>query len=86
MMAYVAGHREVTQALLDAGPDVNAKDDNGDTLLIRAMYQDDCGMVKALLNKGADANARTSRGCPALVWACEERNIEGRKDASRQRG
>ena len=49
--------------LLDKGADVNAKDEYGDTALIRASAEEgDLKKVRKLLDKGADVNAKGEYG------------------------
>jgi ankyrin repeat protein len=62
---------EALEALLDAGADVNAKDDSGATALLRAAYSDyaDPARVKLLLDHGADVNVRDAAGDTPLMKA-----------------
>lgn len=59
--------------VLDAGFDVNQKDDvDGQTPLIYASAVDNVEMVTLLLDRGADVNATTSFGHTALIIATME--------------
>ena len=70
------GEIERVQALLNAGADVNAKDNDGKTVLMWALdilgtnYANDT--VKALLAADADVNAKDNDGRTALMWAAEK--------------
>src|SRR5262249_39597453 len=69
--AAAFGSAEAVQLLLDANPDVNAKNSLDDTALIWAAT--DQRKVALLLAKGADVNARSSLGRTPLMIAstCE---------------
>ena len=57
----------VVQALLDAGADVNGRDCDGETALMKAAeYRSDIRVVRALLAAGADANVRNRYGSTPL--------------------
>jgi Raf kinase inhibitor-like YbhB/YbcL family protein len=73
----VMGKTDEARKLL-AGADVNAKDKDGVTLLMRAASAGRADMVSLLLSKGADVNARTSGGVSALMMAC----VGGYEDAA----
>jgi ankyrin repeat protein len=70
MAASFNGHREVVQALLAKGAQVNAQDSNGVTALILASLQGHIEVVQALLDKGADVNAKANDGGTARMVAC----------------
>ena len=51
------------RSCLDAGADVNSRDDNGDTPLHRAVrFNEGIAVIEALLAAGADVNARDDNG------------------------
>ena len=57
----------VVQALLEAGADVNGRDRDGETALMKAAeYRSDIRVVRALLAAGADANVRNRYGSTPL--------------------
>ena len=57
------------EALLAAGANVNAKDQDGITPLMSAASSNRAGAIRALLAKGADVNATNKDGATALVEA-----------------
>jgi ankyrin repeat protein len=69
---------ESVRALLDAGVDVNTREEpTGCTPLIAAAYHGSLETVKLLLESGADVNAATVRGITALMAASlDDSNIE----------
>ena len=74
------GKTEATKALIDAGADVNDKDDIGGwTALIRAAREGYAEAIKVLLDTGADVNAKNNSGNTALMWAAYEGRAEALK-------
>ena len=72
MEAAGGGHTAIVQALLDAGADINVKDNEGGlTALIVAAALGQTDVVKVLLDAGADVNARDAVGETALRKAQE---------------
>jgi ankyrin repeat protein len=55
--------------LLDAGVDVNAKDDQGSTALMQATSGNRIELLQMLLAAGAKVDAKNSEGWTALVYA-----------------
>ncbi len=66
----------IVQALLDAGADVNAKDNNGETALIQAASTGHTETVQALLDAGADVDAEGAFEMTALMWAKRKGHTE----------
>jgi len=65
-----AGDLEGISALIDAGADVDAKDDAGSTaLVLAASFRDYDDVVELLLASGADANVTDSTGRTPLMAA-----------------
>jgi len=60
------GDTKIAQLLIDAGADVNVKDNDGMTPLIQGAGAHSKSFVKLLLDHGADVNARNSNGNSAL--------------------
>ena len=69
MKASQRGLREVVQALIAEGAEVNAKAKDGRTALMWASQKGHRDVVQALLAKGADVNAKDNKGRTALMAA-----------------
>jgi hypothetical protein len=71
MDAAEKGDLQVVQQLLAAKPDVNARDQSGQTALIRACRGGRASpeLIKSLLAAGADPNIRSRNDYSALAWA-----------------
>ena len=70
MHAAYAGTLDIMNALLDAGADVNARNDRKATALHWALT--DASKLRLLLSKGADANAKTVEGRTVLYSAAAQ--------------
>lgn len=57
---------ESLEALLEAGLDINIRDELGETLLMRAVFADEADFAAELLKRGVDINARNKEGETAL--------------------
>ena len=68
---------ELFTKLIDAGADVNIKNDDGGTALINAMWCDRAiYTVRMLIDAGADVNIKSNGGWTALICAvCYNRQI-----------
>jgi len=67
-LAY-ATTNEIAQFFLDQGLDINARDEDGYTLLIRSGEPFDRPSIAFLLEHGADPNAKAKDGTTALKLA-----------------
>jgi ankyrin repeat protein len=69
--AAIMARTEVLAVLIAAGADVNVKDKEGKTPLMKVVYSDyaDPARVQLLLDHGADVNARATEGDSALKEA-----------------
>ena len=56
--------------------DLNARDDDGNTKLMRAVLQEDIEIVKSLLQKGADVNMRNNSLETAIMMTAKHRTSE----------
>ena len=65
--AAFRGDLATVEALLDQGADLEARDADGDTALIKAF--DHRPIVQCLVSRGADLNAQGKYGDTALMWA-----------------
>ena len=67
--AMVAGDGEIVRALLDAGADVDARQQAGVTPLMGAAANGSVELVRMLLDAGADPSLRDEAGRTAADWA-----------------
>ena len=61
------GKTEIAKALIDAGADLNLKNNDGSTALITAAFFGQKEIVKYLLEKGADKTAVNNHGSNAFI-------------------
>ncbi len=66
----------LVETLLGKGADVNAKDQNSDTALMKASQNGRLEIVKLLLKRGADVNLKDRSGDNALSQAARARHLE----------
>ena len=74
MVAALAGHVRIAEALLAAGADPNLADHRGTTALMEAARSGAVGVVHALGKRRADPNLVDAEGRGALTIACQSRN------------
>src|SRR5262245_11343787 len=65
----VTGQVAEARTIISGGADVNAKDQEGVTALMRAASAGRGDMVRLLIASGADANAKTTGGVTAVMMA-----------------
>ena len=68
--ASQSGELEEVKRLLNAGAEVNTKDNDGRTALMAASRYGHTEIAKVLISKGADVNARDMIGYTALTMSC----------------
>ncbi len=70
--AALCRQAKITDMLMAAGADINAKDGDGYTALLRAAHQGKTGTVRFLLERGADTSIPDIKGKTALDYAREK--------------
>ena len=70
------GNLARVKEFVEAGADVNAKNENGHTVLMFAASNDQTAIVKYLVEKGANVNAKNNYGWTALMSAVENGDID----------
>lgn len=75
-LAAIHGHAEIALALIKAGADVGATDNDGRTALHFAALSGQTDIVLALVKAGADVGAKDSADSTPLHWAASGGNIE----------
>jgi ankyrin repeat protein len=76
-VACLAAHAEVAQALLDAGADVNARDEQGVSPLLEAARAGHLPTLKVLAARHPDAAVCDNAGRNALAIACQASRSDG---------
>ena len=67
---------EMAELLLDAGADIEIRDEYDNTPLIEACYSDNAPLVKLLVSRGADVHARKYRQETPLTVAAQSASAE----------
>ena len=67
---------EVVKTFLDAGANVNARDDHGDSALMKCVRKDDKALVEVLVNNGADITVTTKSGDSLAIMAALRGNTD----------
>ena len=70
------GNLELVKSLLAHGAYINAKDQQGWTLLIAAAAEGGIEVSKLLLDKSADINGKGKSGRTALMWATKKGRLD----------
>ena len=76
MLDWAGSRNDVVDVIPAAGANVNAKDDQGWSILMKAAYAGDADIVRALLARGAEVNAQNPRAGTALIIAAEQGRAE----------
>jgi ankyrin repeat protein len=76
--AVTYGDNESVMAILKRANNINTRDNDGNTALMWAVYNehDNVAIIQALLDKGADVNLKANDGSTALSWALKKGNTE----------
>ena len=69
MMSVSGDHEEFIKLLIDKGANINAKDKNGKTALMKAAEYDKSSVIEILLKAGANIDEKDNNGWTALIWA-----------------
>ncbi len=76
MRAGQLRREQTARVLVAAGADVNARDNEGETVLMYAAEGGHTGIIGLLLEAGADVKARAPTGQTALGWAISRGGID----------
>jgi ankyrin repeat protein len=75
MIATSKGQTEIAEVILQAGVNINAKSDDGETALHKAAFdQEETGVVQLLMESGIDIDAKNKAGKTALNLAEEKKH------------
>ncbi len=80
MLAVQSGHKDIVILLLDAGADVNYKNERGVTPLLVAIERGDRDLVKLLLDRGASVSICDNKKATAFIYAGRAGHIEVLQD------
>ena len=84
--AEMNGDPAVVELLLDRGADIEARDFDGGTVLIRAAGRNKSDVVRALLERGADVAAVDRDDMTPLHWAADSNSDPGVVEALLEHG
>jgi len=75
-VAVTYNELEAVRAILNKTKKVNARDNDGHSVLMWAVYNeyDNVEIIRALLDKGAEVNMKAKGGATALSWALKKGN------------
>ena len=76
MIASFVNARNAAAELVACGADVNAKDDDGETLLHVAAWKRASDVAKLLIDRGADVNAKNDYGSTPLFHPANYDNVD----------
>lgn len=73
---YMSDEAEVVRALVAAGAEVSATDEEGRTALMLAAEAGSTEGVKALIGAGSSVNAKDKHGRTALMWSVASKDVK----------
>ncbi|MEL7532818.1 MAG: ankyrin repeat domain-containing protein [Bacteroidota bacterium] len=76
LIAYRDGEMELLELFLSSGAKADPRDDQGNTLLMKAIEESDSKISELMLRSGADVNATNGEGATALAIAGDKQNAE----------
>lgn len=76
-VACLAGNAEIAQVLMDAGADINARDEQGVSPLLEVARAGSVGVLRLLASRRPDAGVCDSAGRNALAIACQGTRADG---------
>lgn len=60
---------DAVKEAIEQGVDIDFKDENGRTALMKAAFMNSLEVAKLLIEQGADVNAKREDGSTPLTWA-----------------
>lgn len=75
-IAHAEGDIALARKLIDGGADINARDKNLKTVLMKAMFEDHYDIVNLLLSKGVETNTQDDSGWTPLMYAASDGKTE----------
>ncbi|MEM6347907.1 MAG: ankyrin repeat domain-containing protein [Bacteroidota bacterium] len=76
LIAYRDGEMELLELFIGSGAKADPRDDKGNTLLMKAIEENDSKITALMLRSGADVNATNGEGATALAIAGDKQNVE----------
>jgi hypothetical protein len=74
--AVFSGRKDLAQALIERGADIDARSPNGSSVLMMAVYEGREELATMLIDLGADRRAKNDWGDGALEWAMKFNHLK----------